>query len=119
MCFPTLDWLYVKNALSDYRSVLTLDVQTATFAVGKALNNTPIKILGCVMTCLLICVWMFVFGMMIRAVACKQILWPQKQEDRDEGGWLRNAQEGQYRDAHRDLVEASPAQVDHVEPEGT
>jgi hypothetical protein len=25
--------------------------------------------------------------MMIRAVILKDILWPQKQEDRDEGGW--------------------------------
>jgi hypothetical protein len=31
--------------------------------------------------------WFFVFGMMIRAVILKDILWPQKQEDRDEGGW--------------------------------
>jgi len=61
---------------------------TATFAVAKALdNNRPIQIVGCVMSCLLIVVWIFVFVMMIRAIVLKQILWPQKQEDRDEGGW--------------------------------
>jgi predicted RNA polymerase sigma factor len=26
--------------------------------------------------------------MMIRAVVLKQILWPQRQEDRNEGGWV-------------------------------
>jgi len=62
--------------------------QTATFAVARALDHCrPIRILGCVFTCLLVAGWFFVFGMMIRAVILKDILWPQKQEDRDEGGW--------------------------------
>ena len=39
------------------------------------------------MTCLLILTWMFVFAMMIRAIVQKKILWPQRQEDRDEGGF--------------------------------
>lgn len=39
------------------------------------------------MTCILICIWITVFVSMIRAVIVKDILWPQKQEDRDEGGW--------------------------------
>ena len=60
---------------------------TATFAVGNAFGSIIIKIIGCVMTCILIIVWMFVFGMMIRAIKLKQILWPQKGEDRDEGGF--------------------------------
>ncbi|KAI4799251.1 putative C4-dicarboxylate/malic acid transporter [Aureobasidium sp. EXF-8845] len=60
----------------------------ATFAVAKALDHCrPIRIFGCVLTCLLVAGWFFVFGMMIRAVILKDILWPQKQEDRDEGGW--------------------------------
>ncbi|KAL1311368.1 hypothetical protein AAFC00_001538 [Neodothiora populina] len=63
---------------------------TATFAVAQALDNKPIKIVGCVFSCLLICMWFFVVAMMFRAVATKQILWPQKQEDRDEGGWQLN-----------------------------
>ncbi|KAF2097117.1 C4-dicarboxylate transporter/malic acid transport protein, partial [Rhizodiscina lignyota] len=61
---------------------------TATFAVAKALDNSrPIEILGCVMTIGLIIFWFFVVFVMIRAVILKQILWPEKQEDRDEGGW--------------------------------
>lgn len=39
------------------------------------------------MACILIVGWVTVFTMMIRAVLHKDILWPQKQEDRDEGGW--------------------------------
>ena len=70
---------------------------TATFAVAKALNNEAIRIFGCVMTCLLILTWLFVFSMMIRAVLNKQILWPQKQEDRDEGGWKTTQEQGQTR----------------------
>ncbi|KAF2200927.1 hypothetical protein GQ43DRAFT_54313 [Delitschia confertaspora ATCC 74209] len=61
---------------------------TATFAIASALgNNRPIQYVGCVMTVALVVTWFFVFGMMIRAVWLKQILWPQKQEDRSEGGW--------------------------------
>jgi Ca2+/H+ antiporter len=61
---------------------------TATFAVAKALGgNRPIQYLACAMTVCLVIVWGFVFGMMIRAVRKRQILWPQKQEDRNEGGW--------------------------------
>ncbi|KAI9686921.1 MAG: hypothetical protein M1822_002674 [Bathelium mastoideum] len=70
---------------------------TATFAVAKALNNQAIRIFGCVLTCLLLLIWMFVFFMMIRAVVTKQILWPQKQEDRDEGGWKTTQEQGQSR----------------------
>ncbi|KAF1348754.1 voltage-dependent anion channel [Delphinella strobiligena] len=65
---------------------------TATFAVGKAFDNKPIKIVGCVLTCLLIVMWFYVVTMMIRAVALKHTLWPQKQEDRDEGGWKSEAE---------------------------
>ena len=60
---------------------------TATFAIGKAFNAKAIQIIGCVMTPFLIVTWFFVFGMMIRAIILKQILWPQKGEDRDEGGF--------------------------------
>lgn len=60
---------------------------TATFAVGKAFDSRAIQIVGCVMTPILILAWFLVFGMMIRAVILKQILWPQKGEDRDEGGF--------------------------------
>ncbi|KAF1959870.1 C4-dicarboxylate transporter/malic acid transport protein, partial [Byssothecium circinans] len=67
---------------------------TATFAIAKALSrNRAISIVGCVMTCMLIVVWAFVFGMMVRAVVLRQILWPQKQEDRTEGGWRQQSAE--------------------------
>lgn len=71
------------------------------------------------MTCLLILTWFFVFYNMIRAVVQKEILWPQKQEDRDEGGWkteVREAMEGQRRDAQRNAQQGEPGQID-VEPE--
>ena len=60
---------------------------TATFAVGKAFGSRVIQTAGCVMACILVVAWMFVFGMMIRAIRMKHILWPQKGEDRDEGGF--------------------------------
>ncbi|KAL8723767.1 MAG: hypothetical protein Q9225_000062 [Loekoesia sp. 1 TL-2023] len=60
---------------------------TATFAVGKAFQSRAIQIIGCVMTVCLVVAWCMVFGMMIRAIKLKQILWPQKGEDKDEGGF--------------------------------
>ncbi len=60
---------------------------TSTFAIGKAFNSRTIQIIGCVMTPILVLTWLLVFGMMIRAVMLKQILWPQKGEDKDEGGF--------------------------------
>ncbi len=60
---------------------------TSTFAIGKAFDSTAIQVVGCVMTPLLIIVWFLVGGMMIRAIILKQILWPQKGEDKDEGGF--------------------------------
>jgi len=57
---------------------------TATFAVAKCLAAKPIAIVACALTCLLILLWFFIVGMGIRAVVQKQILWPQKQEDRDD-----------------------------------
>lgn len=60
---------------------------TATFAVGKAFNSKAIDILGCVMTVALVIAWFIVFGMMVRAIKQKHILWPQRGEDKDEGGF--------------------------------
>ena len=84
----------------------------STFAIAEALDNKPIRIIGCVMTCLLITAWATIFSMMIRAVVrlalnthytvvqsltgrqiVKDILWPQKQEDRAEGGWKMDPNE--------------------------
>ncbi|KAK5108969.1 hypothetical protein LTR62_007684 [Meristemomyces frigidus] len=78
----------VKFAMTFYSYVFPNTALTsATFSIARALNNRPIAILGCVMTCLLICAWITVFSLMVRAVVVKDILWPQKQEDRAEGGW--------------------------------
>ena len=64
---------------------------TATFAVGKAFNSHAIQVIGCVMACMLIAMWGFVMFMMIRAIVLHEILWPQKGEDRDEGGFTDHA----------------------------
>ena len=60
---------------------------TSTFAIGKAFDSKAIQVIGCVMTPILILTWFFVVGMTIRAIILKQILWPQKGEDKDEGGF--------------------------------
>ena len=60
---------------------------TATFAIGKAFDSPAINWIGCVLTCILIAFWMFVFAAMVRAILLKHILWPQKQDDKDEGGF--------------------------------
>ncbi|KXT18037.1 hypothetical protein AC579_4572 [Pseudocercospora musae] len=66
---------------------------TATFAIAKALDSRVIRILGCAFTIILVCIWLWVFVMMIRAVKHKDVLWPQKQEDREEGGWKKKNEE--------------------------
>lgn len=105
------------NALS--HSALT----TATFAIGNALNNEPIKVLGCVMTCLLIVAWATVFSVMIRAVVKKDILWPQKQEDREEGGWRAHPHEKQACDTRScDPLSQTPTTTSRrrmIDPEDT
>ncbi|KAL4888552.1 C4-dicarboxylate/malic acid transporter [Aspergillus ambiguus] len=60
---------------------------TATFAIGNAFDCRPILILGCAMVIPLVLMYFFVFYMMIRAIVLRQILWPQKGEDKDEGGF--------------------------------
>ena len=60
---------------------------TATFAVGETFRCRAIQIIGCVMTPILIVAWFLVFAAMVRAILNKQILWPQKGEDKDEGGF--------------------------------
>lgn len=42
------------------------------------------------MTIPLILMYLFVCSMMIRAIVLRQILWPQKGEDKDEGGFEIN-----------------------------
>ncbi|CZR59436.1 related to C4-dicarboxylate transport protein mae1 [Phialocephala subalpina] len=49
---------------------------TATQALGKSLNSDGLKIFGTVMAVLLVVLWFFVFGMMIRALWLRRLLWP-------------------------------------------
>ncbi|KMK58016.1 C4-dicarboxylate/malic acid transporter, putative [Aspergillus fumigatus Z5] len=63
---------------------------TATFAIGNAFSCKPILIIGCAMIFPLILMYIFVFYMMIRAIVLRQIMWPQKGEDKDEGGFEIN-----------------------------
>lgn len=60
---------------------------TATFAIGQAFSCKAINIIGCVAILPLLLMYFFVCYMMIRAIVTHQILWPQKGEDRDEGGF--------------------------------
>lgn len=54
----------------------------ATFDVALALNSLrPMQVIGCVMTVALVVVWLVVVVLNVRAVALKQILWPERQED--------------------------------------
>jgi tellurite resistance protein TehA-like permease len=49
---------------------------TATFAIGVSLDSHAIRIFGTVLAGLLVCLWMFIFYMMLRALVFKKILWP-------------------------------------------
>jgi hypothetical protein len=51
---------------------------TATQAIGRSVDSNGIKIFGTVMSVLLIILWIFVFGMMIRASVLKRLLWPDE-----------------------------------------
>jgi hypothetical protein len=58
------------------------------------------------MTIALIAMWFFVIFMNVRAVVIRQILWPEKQEDRTEGGWKQqSAEEQQRRQRERELAD--------------
>ena len=60
---------------------------TSTFAIGRAFESLVVEIIGCVFAGILVAAWFIVFGMNIRAVIRKDILWPQTGEDRCEGGF--------------------------------
>jgi tellurite resistance protein TehA-like permease len=57
---------------------------TATQAVGKTFEVRAIQILGTAMTVLLVLVWFFVFGMMLRAFFLQKLLWPDLDATRKE-----------------------------------
>ncbi|KAI9373971.1 voltage-dependent anion channel-domain-containing protein [Aspergillus egyptiacus] len=59
----------------------------STFAIGRAFSCRPILIIGCAMVIPLLLMYAFVLYMMVRAIILRHILWPQKGEDKDEGGF--------------------------------
>lgn len=56
---------------------------TATQAIGRAFDCNPIKIFGTVLAVMLVILWMFVFGMMIRAFWIRRLLWPGAMDESD------------------------------------
>lgn len=62
---------------------------TSTFAIARAFELFPLQIVGCAMTIMLVLVYLFVLSMMVRAVFRHDILWPEKGEDKEEGGFKR------------------------------
>ncbi|KAJ9609596.1 hypothetical protein H2200_005923 [Cladophialophora chaetospira] len=80
---------------------------TSTFAIGDAFDVDAIRIIGCVMTVLLILTWLVVVSFMIRAIVNKQILWPGKGEDKSEGGFKARSDES---------VTTSSTPLDHSVP---
>ena len=55
-----------------------------TINIGNQLESEGIKWVGSIMTVLLVGVWLFNLGMQVRAIIMKNMLWPGKDEDRDE-----------------------------------
>lgn len=51
---------------------------TATYQIGKAFQCNAIEIVGCVMTGFLVLAWMVIFGLMLRSIWRKQLLWPKE-----------------------------------------
>ncbi|KAK7193031.1 C4-dicarboxylate transporter/malic acid transporter [Paraphaeosphaeria sporulosa] len=56
----------------------------ATIKIGDQLNSEGIKWVGSIMTILLVAVWLLNLGMQARAIYNRTMLWPGKDEDRDE-----------------------------------
>lgn len=57
---------------------------TATFAIAKALDSQPIRIVATALVIPLVLMYIFVFTMMVRAIINRDILWPQKNEEKEE-----------------------------------
>ncbi|KAF1977015.1 hypothetical protein BU23DRAFT_578134 [Bimuria novae-zelandiae CBS 107.79] len=56
----------------------------ATIAIGNQLDSEGIRWVGSIMTMLLVTMWLFNLAMQVRAIISKNMLWPGKDEDRDE-----------------------------------
>ena len=80
---------------------------TATFRLAEAFDAQAIRVLACVMSIILAIVWALVVIMMVRAILKKHILWPEKGEDKIEGGfgWSKsNKVEGTSADPEKGAV---------------
>ncbi|CZR52264.1 related to C4-dicarboxylate transport protein [Phialocephala subalpina] len=66
-----------------------------TIEIGAALMSPGILWIGSAMTIMLVIVWIFCATMHIRAVLKKEILWPGKDEDHDQGGFTEEM-EGRF-----------------------
>ncbi|KAH7305081.1 voltage-dependent anion channel [Rhexocercosporidium sp. MPI-PUGE-AT-0058] len=68
---------------------------TATFTVANSLDSRALRIFGTVLAVLLIMMWIFVFGMMIRAIHLKRILWPERVDgaEKTRRTWARHVEE--------------------------
>ena len=81
---------------------------TSTFNVARALGDSkPLQIIGCLCTVILIAVWSLIVGMNLRAIALKQVLWPQNGEDSEhhiyrDGGQRRWSNEDGVAGDHDD-----------------
>jgi tellurite resistance protein TehA-like permease len=51
---------------------------TATQAIGKTFESGAIQVVGTVMAVLLVLVWGFVMGMMVRSFYLRRLLWPRE-----------------------------------------
>ena len=65
---------------------------TATQAIGNAFDSKPIKIFGTVLSVMLVVVWIYVFGMMLRALALRRLLWPEEVDGTEmmQKKWAKN-----------------------------
>lgn len=52
---------------------------TATYQIGRTFDCKPVEIVGCVLTGILMVVWVIVFGMMVRCILRKELLWPKEE----------------------------------------
>lgn len=52
---------------------------TATFQIGRAFDCEQLEIVGCVKAGLLVVVWAVVFGMMVRCIFQRKLLWPKEE----------------------------------------
>lgn len=89
---------------------------TATFRIAIAFEIRALNIIGCVMTGLVVAMWFFVVVTMFRAIWLKQILWPEKGEDKEEGGFVSSNKDMRIRKVESDgalrrLKEEKPASL--------